>query len=123
MSPMERLRHLYAEVAAHTWSDCEESCTMQPRFGCCHRIFCNIVIRHAARVWDVTLERTDHPTLPLMGDEGCTAAPHLRPTCAKHSCEVNPLGHTGGNQPSEWMDRYRALLGEIESLEDSLELE
>ena len=119
----ERLKALLAEIAAHTWSDCQESCTMHPRYGCCHELFCRLAMRFSVRVWNVILEPTDHPKLPLMGPNGCVAPPHLRPTCAKHTCEANPTGNTGGNQPSEWLERYQRLFAEIEALEDELGFE
>jgi len=37
--------------------------------------------------WGVELTPTGHPSLPLMGPEGCTAPPHLRPACSGHICE------------------------------------
>ena len=123
MTPHERLTALYAEIAQHTWSDCVESCTMQPRFSCCHPIFCRLTVLYASRAWGVRLEDTDHPSLPLMGPDGCVAAPHLRPTCSKHTCERSPLPFKGQHRPSAWHVRYEELLAEIEALEESLDLD
>ena len=37
--------------------------------------------------WGVELTPTGHPDLPLMGPDGCTAPPHLRPACSGHLCD------------------------------------
>jgi len=82
------------------------------RFQCCHKEACEEAIDFAEDVMGVVLERTGHPSLPLMGHHGCTAAPHLRPICTVHVCEQHIT-------PGAWTDRYfelRDLAGE--ALED-----
>jgi hypothetical protein len=113
----ERLKVLYADLAEHTWSDCEVSCTYRPRYGCCHPMFCRLAAHFAARVWDVELEPTGHPRLPFMGPEGCTIEPHLRPVCSKHTCERSPLPFRERRQLSEWHRRYEDLMAEVERLD------
>jgi hypothetical protein len=70
---------------------------------------------YAQDKWGVTLERTDHPKLPLMGPNGCTAEPHLRPICTLHTCDVNSLGFKRGDE--EWTRKYFEIRDEIESEE------
>lgn len=55
--------------------------------ACCHKDYCEMTLAYAKEVWGTDLLRTEHPTLPLMGEKGCTAAPHLRPLCTAHVCE------------------------------------
>jgi hypothetical protein len=55
-------------------------------------MYCEIAIEYAAESGE-TLQRTDHPTLPLMGPTGCVVAPHLRPLCTLHVCSINGVGH------------------------------
>jgi hypothetical protein len=62
--------------------------------SCCEAIYCEGAIQYARLYWDTELPRTDHPKLPLMGPDGCTAAPHFRPLCAVHVCERHYMGDT-----------------------------
>lgn len=79
--------------------------------SCCSGEYCEMAIEYAKEEWGTELGRTSHPTLPLMGPSGCTAAPHLRPLCTLHTCEINGRG-TSGNQ--EWDEQYFTLREEIE---------
>src|SRR5262245_33861576 len=85
----QQLIELYAQIAAHTLPECR-AC-FNP-YSCCDPLYCESTIKFAAKKWGVELQRTTHPKLPLMGPTGCTAAPHLRPMCATHTCTMNSLG-------------------------------
>jgi len=109
-----RLVALYAELAAHTESEC--AACARP-FSCCEARYCAFAIEFARDQWDVALPPTWHATLPLMGPDGCTAAPHLRPICTAHTCETNEHGCKRGDEA--WTARYdalRARIGEIEAV-------
>lgn len=55
-------------------------------------MYCEMAINYA-NDQGVTLDRTDHPTLPLMGAENrCIAPAHLRPICSAHQCDIASLG-------------------------------
>src|ERR1051326_5639222 len=97
----ERLVALYKEMADMTLPKCKQ-CRVP--LSCCSAEYCEHVIKFAKEQWGVTLERTSHPKLPLMGPTGCIAAPHLRPSCSLHTCKVNGLGFEP-NDP-EWNKRY-----------------
>lgn len=77
-----------------------------------------MAIGWAKDYYDTDLPRTDHPKLPLMGPEGCTAAPHFRPLCTLHTCHINDLGFKPGDD--EWTDQYYHLREQINKLEREL---
>lgn len=79
---------------------------------------CEQAIQHAADQWGVALQRTDHPKYPLMGPEGCTAAPHLRPLCTMHVCCISAMGHNLDDP--QWDQQYWELRQEIDLLEIEL---
>lgn len=74
-----------------------------------------MTIQHARKRWGIELKPTGHPTLPLMGINGCTALPHLRPVCSLHTCAINSLGCEPGDP--EMTTKYFELREEIETLE------
>ncbi len=113
--PRPRLVSLYEEMYQHTKNECRYTCTKAG--SCCDGAVCEAMIQHAEDEWDVTLERTGHPTLPLMGPDGCTAAPHLRPLCTVHTCEIGSSGKKKGPGGDEWTERYFELRGEISEIE------
>jgi len=76
-------------------------------------MYCEEAIRYAKEDWNVDLQPTGHPKLPLMGPTGCTAAPHLRPICTVHTCQIGSLGTSKNRQ---WDKEYFDLRGRIEDL-------
>lgn len=113
---LDRLFHLYAEIAEVTWSHCAGACTLSPRYGCCHELFC-LIAQRMAKEMGTDLPHTGHPTLPMMGPNGCTAPPHFRPVCSKHWCVDNPTGRPHPQPPPEVKQRYQELREEISHLE------
>ncbi len=81
------LIELYAKMAALTLPKCK-ACF--PPLSCCSPEYCEMAIS-IAKDEGVELTRTEHPTLPLMGIDGCTAAPHFRPLCTLHNCSINSI--------------------------------
>lgn len=73
------------------------------------------------------LPRTNHPTLPLMGRDGCTAPPHLRPMCTMHTCDIQAMGYKKprDGEPTiktdQWNQQYYDLRAEIELEEAKLQ--
>jgi len=82
-------------------------------FSCCDRVYCEIAARYAKQEYGVELEKTDHPTLPFMGPNGCTVAPHLRPICAIHVCERSYMA----DRP--FAKAYFKLRANLDRLEDA----
>ncbi len=115
MNIREELVELYSRLAAHTLPECR-SCRVP--LSCCSAEYCASTIEHAKENWGVELTKTNHPSLPLMGPTGCTAAPHLRPMCTMHTCAVNSLGCKLGDQ--QWTEKYFELREQIETLEFEL---
>jgi hypothetical protein len=112
----ERLVALYEELSVLTARECDAAC-VRPR-SCCEARYCALAIDHARTHWRIELTETWHPALPLMGDDGCTAAPHLRPICTAHTCAVCAHGEKPGD--AAWTARYRALTEEIDDIESRL---
>jgi hypothetical protein len=111
-----RLVALYAELAALTAPECAARC---PRpHSCCERRYCLMAVDFARENWNTELPPTWHPSLPLMGPDGCTAAPHLRPMCTAHTCEICEHGCKRGDEA--WTERYYELRGAIAEIEAGL---
>ena len=100
-------------MAEHTLPECSGTCSAP--LSCCSPDYCEIAIEHAKSKWGIDLIPTSNPDLPLMGENGCIAEPHLRPLCAIHTCQVNSLGCKPGDVG--WTNRYFQLREEIESIE------
>jgi hypothetical protein len=82
--------------------------------SCCDEMYCESTRAYARESWHVELPETGHPTLPFMGPEGCTVAPHLRPLCTVHTCQIASLGFKP-NDP-EWTERYFELRNQLDEL-------
>ena len=108
-----RLVELYAQLAALTQSECSGACA-RPR-SCCEEKYCAFAIDFASKHWRVELSPTWHPALPLMGDDGCTALPHLRPMCTAHTCEMCEHGEKRGDPA--WTAHYHEIMAAIGALE------
>jgi len=115
----DRLIALYAELGRLTERECAGHCA-RPR-TCCEARYCAMAIDHAQTHWQIELAETWHPALPLMGDDGCTAAPHLRPICTAHTCAVCMHGEKPGDPV--WNERYRTLTQAIAAIETRLALD
>ena len=101
-----------AQVAQHTQAACG-GCRVP--YGCCHKEACEEAIAFSKDHLGVELETTNHPTLPLMGPNGCTAQPHQRPICSVHVCEQHLLADT------DWTNTYWELRDQAsEALETAL---
>lgn len=106
---------LYKRMSDITAPECAAVCKLP--HSCCSPEYCEATIEDAAHKWGTTLVRTDHPTLPLMGPDGCTAAPHLRPLCTFHTCEINGAGFKRNDPGDVWTTEYFKVREQIEALE------
>ena len=113
MIDQKRLILLYQKLADHTLPECKHTC--QVPLSCCSPEYCDMAIRCAKEDWHIDLPTTDHVRLPLMGENGCTAPPYLRPWCTLHTCQVNSFGFKPGDEA--WTKKYFDLRDEIEELE------
>lgn len=114
MKHSEDLKKAYEEMAELTLPKCQ-GC--KPRaYSCCDKLFgCEVARDIAIEMWGVTLKETGHPTLPFMGESGCTIEPYLRPHCTLHTCKINALG---ADPDLEWAEKYFKLRDYIDDLED-----
>lgn len=113
----DKLIALYQQMYEMTEPECRLSCRCPQ--SCCSPEYCEITIEYAKERWGVDLTRGTHPKLPLMGEIGCLAAPHLRPICTLHTCDINSLGFKKGvgKEAGNWTKRYFKLRSKIEELE------
>jgi len=109
-----QLAVLFKEMYEMTRPECDK-CRV-PR-SCCDAMYCGCAEEYARDEWgvDLTPLKTDHPTLPFMGPTGCVVAPHLRPLCSVHTCDINSLGFKKNDLL--WTERYFRLREQIEELE------
>ena len=110
---LDRLKALYREMYELTRPECGGTCWLP--YSCCDDLYCRVTVKWAKEHWGVTLEPTGHPKLPLLGEEGCTVEPHLRPICTVHTCEINSLGFKKGD--SDWTQRYFQVREQLGSME------
>ncbi len=113
MSKDEELKKLWREMYELTEPRCAKDCNA-PR-TCCSAEYCEMAIQRAKDVWGEELVRTGHPTLPMMGPQGCIAPPHTRVLCTVHICE-GTLAKLGITEPG-WSRRYWKLREQIGELE------
>ncbi len=104
------MKQLYQELYELTQPVCQSKC-MLPQ-SCCSPEYCEYAIAWARDHWGTLLSHTAHEKLPLMGPQGCVAAPHLRPMCTAHVCEM-----TLYKQGQAYWDRYWRLRRLIDELE------
>jgi len=100
---------LFREMSDLTAPECASVCKLP--HSCCSLEYCNMA-EQFARDDGIILLHTDHPQLPFMGPTGCTVAPHFRPLCTLHTCDINSLGFK--KHDPEWTDRYFILRNQIE---------
>ena len=105
----DKIIQIFQQMADLTLPECRKC---PNPLSCCSPEYCEMAIDYARNTCGVTLERTEHPKLPLMGESGCTVAPHLRPLCSLHTCEINSMGLKRGDK--EWTEKYFQLRVEIE---------
>ena len=112
MMENEKLIVLYDDMAKHTEPECANC---RAPHSCCSHEYCEMAIEYAQERYGVTLEPTGHPTLPMMGPNGCTVAPHMRPLCTLHTCTINSVGFKPYDAP--WTRKYFKLRNQIDRLE------
>ena len=105
---------LWREMADHTKKVCmappsgdfltdrANGACMRPG-SCCSPEYCEMALDIAEEQGE-PLERTTHPTLPLMGPSGCVAPPHVRPLCTLHVCCISSVGFKPNDE--EWTEKY-----------------
>jgi len=105
---LKAVREKLAEMTKKVCDDCTCEQRSKP-FRCCHGWACELAIAYADWKWGEHLRITGHPELPLMGKDGCTAPPHLRPACAGHICDEN-----AEQMPQEYWD-LKALAAKLDA--------
>jgi hypothetical protein len=82
--------------------------------SCCSPEYCRIASESVAAQSEPKLVvlKTDHPTLPYMGKDGCVCPPHLRPLCTLHVCSINSFGFDPLDE--EFTRKYFELRNKIE---------
>lgn len=106
-----KIKILYQEMADLTLQKCSKECRVP--LSCCSQEYCEFTLEYAKEKWNIELKETGHPKLPLMGPNGCTAAPHLRPLCAVHVCEQHLCN-------SQFNKKYFKLRDELNQIDTHL---
>ena len=105
---MKILPVLYEKMYNLTRPKCGE-CRVP--MSCCSPEYCNMSITYAEEKYGIKMQTTDHQSLPLMGENGCTAEPYLRPLCTVHVCEMHYMIDVGFNE------KYFSLRDQIQMAE------
>lgn len=58
---------------------------LDSKYRCCDAVFCETVEK-GFKALGVHYEKTGHPELPFMGENGCVVAPEHRPGCTMFFC-------------------------------------
>jgi hypothetical protein len=117
MSTKEKLVLAYQAMYEHTKEECAYRCKFV--HSCCSLEYCDMAIEIAKEDWGTVLEPTEHfkkglTKLPMMGQTGCTAAPHFRPLCTLHTCAMYAAGFTNDRS---WDKIYFQIRKKIDKLE------
>jgi hypothetical protein len=112
----KELIELYQQMSDHTKPECDKVCLMP--HSCCDAFSCEMTGKYAKDCWGIDLPTTNHPKLPYMGPNGCTVAPHLRPSCTFHTCSVNSHGiKIDDDKDHTWTKVYFHIREEIQKVE------
>lgn len=106
----EETKKLWKDMADLTKPYCLEKCKI-PR-SCCSKENCWITMEYAREEFQIELKETENKEIPLLGKDGCTAEPYLRPFCTLHVCCISGLGFDPND--AEWTNRYFRLREEID---------
>lgn len=109
----EKKIDLYNQIAELTLPECTNSCRLP--LSCCSPEYCGYAIDYAKERYNIDLPITNHPTLPLMGEKGCTSPAYLRTSCSLHTCSINSIGVKIGDD--EFNKKYFFLREQIDLLE------
>jgi hypothetical protein len=97
-----------------TEPECAHTCN--PPRSCCDSMYCEIAREYAKDEFGVDLTAVSDGPLPYMGPSGCVVAPHLRPLCTMHTCQINSFGFKTGDM--EWTEKYFKLRAEVDRVFD-----
>jgi hypothetical protein len=115
--PDQTLKDLFQNMADLSKKQCEIDCfkIRGTIGGCCSDMYCDLAIEYAKEI-GVSLTPTGNKKLPLMGEEGCTAPPWLRPMCTLHICDKSLL-------KEDFNKAYFSLREKIDLQEEKLFME
>jgi hypothetical protein len=114
----DKLVQLYQQMADLTAPECAGigpgSCRCP--HSCCDAMACSITKGYALEQGVALPEYPPNPKGAFyLSEKGCTVAPHLRPLCTIHTCQINSLGFKPGDE--KWTKKYFSLRNKIERLE------
>ena len=116
----EKLVTMYDEMGKLTEPECRSSCNAPQ--SCCSESDCNLAAMWAKREWDTVLEplpadKRGPKGFPFLSPTGCVVAPHLRPGCTMHTCDMSSFGFKKVDPDGAWTDSYFELRQKITTLE------
>lgn len=109
---MRELKQVYTDLANLTLEECK-NCSRP--YSCCSKDYCEFTLSYAKEEYGISLPLTTNKSLPLMGLNGCTVEPYLRPLCTLHTCEIYAYGEKISN--AQWTKKYFHLREKINKLE------
>lgn len=121
MKTSQKLVDLYQQMYELTEPECASVCKL-PR-SCCSPEYCAMAMDIAADSDEPIVPPPGHSpvtnvrgeVIPLLGTNGCIAAPHLRPLCTVHTCEIGAFGVKLTDQA--WTEKYFKLRDSINDQE------
>ena len=120
MASSPKLVQLFQQMADMTAPECAGvgvgSCKIP--HSCCDEMACTMTKMYAADQGITDLP--EYTPLNYKGafyltERGCTVAPHLRPHCTLHTCQINSMGCKPGDP--QWTKAYFKLRGQIDRQE------
>ena len=108
----QKLIILQKQMSDLTSPECAKSC-MLPH-SCCSPEYCEMAISYAKEEWGIDLKPVSKGPLPFMGKNGCIVAPHLRPLCTLHTCDISSFGFKRNDLA--WTKKYFQLRAKIDSV-------
>lgn len=114
----DKLVQIYQKMADLTAPECagvgKGSCRVP--HSCCDEMAC-IITKEFALTQGVVLQEypPNHKGAFYLGENGCTVAPHLRPICTVHTCQIGSLGFKPGDP--KWTKKYFKIRDTIDALE------
>jgi hypothetical protein len=82
--------------------------------GCCNVMYCEMADAYSGEHEPVPVDERVQTDIKYLRADGCILAPHLRPICTVHNCQINSLGFVPGDPG--WTKRYFKLREKIDAV-------
>ncbi len=106
---------LYKSLYDLTEDYCGSKCRLP--HSCCSKKYCELAKEWAKDKWGVELEKTGYKNdkgLLFITEKGCIVAPHLRPICTFHTCQIQAFGFLPDRKDDNEYWRLRNTIADVE---------